>query len=505
MRRLLSVAAMLGALLAFPTGCGGGADSPLDEALGYLPDDAVFVFVVSTDFEGDDYEQVRQLLDRFPQGNQAGALLRNEFEDSSNVDYEDDVKPVLGNELVIGVPAAEDFQGDDEGFVMALQAKDGDKAEEFVQKNADEVGEVDGANIYESESGGTFTTLKDDTIVLSGQREMVEQALETRDGDDRLREDDFDEAFGDLPDDALVRMYGDAQKLLEGSEDPDAAAALKSKWVSSLRKFAITVDALDDGVETQFRLETEGLSEEDLPIAAGSESPAVVARENEVSFALRNVTQSIKFGEATAQSVDATQFGQYQAAKSALGRRLGINVDEDVYGQFEGDTSVTVSLDGKFASRSELRDAAAFEETLAKLADEPELLEQLLGGDEEIRIEKPRGDEKLYGLVSSDGDRLVFGVVDGVFVVANDPEKAEQIASAQPEQVEGAEGAFALKADGQAIANEIAEDVLGTELGALAELFGGIDAFTEPVGDLTGSIRHETDALTGRFKLFVEE
>jgi hypothetical protein len=403
---------------------------------------------------------------------------------------------------VIGVPTAEDFEGEDDRFVMALEAKDGDKAEDFVRRDAREVGERNGANIYESESGGTFTALNGDTMVLSNSKQTIEQALETRDGDDRLREDDLEEAFGDLPDDALLRMYGDAQRLIEDSAGTEDAR--KSKWVSALRKFAITADAVDDGVEVQFRLETEGLSEEDLPMAAGEESPAVVARENEVSFALRNVTQAIKFGEVTGQEIDATEFGQYQAAKNLLGSRLGIDVDEDIYGQFEGDTSVSVALDGKFASRSELRDAAAFETTLAKIADEPDLLARLLDEDE-VQIEKPRGGEKLYGLVSSDGDRLVYGVVNGVFILANDPAKAEQIATGEPAPVEGAEGAFALKADGEAIANDIAEDLLGDQLGGLAELLGGISAFTEPVGDLTGSMRNETDALTGRFKLAIEE
>jgi hypothetical protein len=215
------------------------------------------------------------------------------------------------------------------------------------------------------------------------------------------------------------------------------------------------------------------------------------------------VAQSITFGEAIGQAVDPTQFGQYQAAKSQIGSRLGIDVDEDVYGQFEGDTSVSVSLDGKFASRSELRDPDAFEATLAKLADEPELVEALLGGDEELKIEKPRRGEKLYGVVSSEGDPLVLGVVNGVFIMANDPTRAEQIAAGELEPVDGAEGAFALKGDGEAIANEVVREAFGDQLGGVPDLFGA--AFTAPVGDFTGSMRSETDALTGRFKLFIEE
>src|SRR4051794_24865571 len=64
----LSALFALAALVLALAGCGGGgsdkASSPLDEALGYLSEDAGFAFVASTDLN--DYDDLRAVLDKFP-------------------------------------------------------------------------------------------------------------------------------------------------------------------------------------------------------------------------------------------------------------------------------------------------------------------------------------------------------------------------------------------------------------------------------------------------------
>ena len=54
------------ALSACGSDDGDEAASPLDEALGYLPEDAGFALIASTDL--DDYENVQKLIDKFPFG-----------------------------------------------------------------------------------------------------------------------------------------------------------------------------------------------------------------------------------------------------------------------------------------------------------------------------------------------------------------------------------------------------------------------------------------------------
>ena len=85
-------------------GCGGDSDSgsgPLDNALGYLPDDAPLVITIDTDVEGSQFKAIQEIADKFPFSDQVKGQLQQRLE-SGDVSYEDDVKPLLGNEFVVG-------------------------------------------------------------------------------------------------------------------------------------------------------------------------------------------------------------------------------------------------------------------------------------------------------------------------------------------------------------------------------------------------------------------
>ncbi len=324
--------------------------------------------------------------------------------------------------------------------------------------------------------------------MLAGSEEALDRALERADGDDHLTQDTFQAAFEGLPDGGLARVYADLEELI--GRDPDAREARKVKWVDALRTLGLTAGATDSGVEMQFNVRTdpEGLTEEDLPMASGDESPPVIARSGEIGFGLRDISQVIEFAEAAGQSIDPSGFGDYAQAKQTLDSRLGINIDEDLIGGLRGEMSGSVSLEGEFAARAEVEDPAAFKRTLAKIAEV---------------LPAPSAGEGLYRVGGSDGDLAVFGVVGDVFVVASDPERAGEIAVEDPETVDGAQGAFALRSDAQALANALVSR-LGPQLG-LSGLEGfGAQLFTGPLEDLTGSMSVETDGLRGRMQLAVE-
>jgi hypothetical protein len=154
---------------------------------------------------------------------------------------------------------------------------------------------------------------------------------------------------------------------------------------------------------------------------------------------------------------------------------------------------------GDFALRAELKDPATFERALANIADfVPDIAEFL--GAEPGELEKPTRGEDLYELALSGGDALVFGVVNGVFVLAGDPAHARELAGASPAAVPGAKGAVVLSADGEQLANDILD-----KIGPL-ELPGNINPkiFTPPLGDLTGSLLADTDGLRGKITLEIE-
>ena len=117
-----------------------------------------------------------------------------------------------------------------------------------------------------------------------------------------------------------------------------------------------------------------------------------------------------------------------------------------------------------------------------------------------VTIEKPDGGEGVYTLAQADGDNIAFGVVDGVLVVADDPEEAEEIAAEEPEAVDGAQGAVVMRSDAGELANAVIED-FGPALGLSGFNALGAQLFTDEFGDLSGSISSSTGGMTGRVTL----
>jgi hypothetical protein len=502
MRRLIATFLVLSALLV--AGCGGGDDSgsALDSALSYLPKDAPFAVAIDTDLDGDQYKAAQALLEKFPFGDQIQNSLRQQLEQGTNVDFNDDVRPVLGNPIVVGGTSAASITGDtgDTAFIGAMQAKDEDALGDLIDKTKpNKTGEESGATVYED--GDTIFAVKDDTVIFASDRQQLTQALERSDGDDHLDEDTFNEGLDGLPSSALARVYADLEALLKS--DPDTADALNVKWIAALRTLGLTVVAKDDSVDVDFRLRTEGdLSDADLPIAPGNEAPDVIKQDAEVGLGIRDLAHIVKFAENAGQAVDPAGFGDYAKAKKTIDNQLGVSLDDDLVGQLTGNVSSTISIDGKFGVRAELKDPQAFERTLAKVADVlPSFAEG--AGFGTVGLSKPKGNEDFYALSQPDGDSVVFGVVDDVLVVANDPNRAAQLAGAEPSAVPGAKGSVVMSAD--------AEQIVNTLLGQFGPLLGlgdlggiGGALFTRPLGDLNGSMSASTDELRGKFTLAID-
>ena len=502
MRRLIAIPLVLLALLI--AGCGDDdSGSALDSALSYLPKDAPFAVAIDTDVEGDQYKALQALIKKFPFGEQVQDNLRQQLEQSSGgVSFNDDVKPVLGNPFVVGAANAGSFTGDSGAneFVAAIQAKDKGALDDLIDKTKPKkAGEQSGATLYDD--NGTVFAVKDDTVVFAGDRQQLTEALKRADGDDHLDEDSFNKGLEGLPDSALARVYVDLEAILKN--DPGSADARKIKWVNALRTMGATVVAKNEGIDVDFRVRTEGdLSDADLPIAPGDESPDVVKRNGEVGLGIRDLAHIVRFAENAAQSVDPAGFGDYAQAKGTIDKQLGVSLDDDLIGQLTGNVSASLSIDGKFGVRSELKDPKAFERTLAKVAD---VLPSFArgAGSGPMRLSKPKGDQSFYTLTRSDGGTVVFGVVDDVLVVASDRRRANELAAAEPTAVSGAKGSVVLSADAQELVNRLLGQ-FGPALG-LGDLGGlGGALFTRPLGDLDGSVTASSDELRGKLTLAID-
>jgi hypothetical protein len=483
------------------SGCGGGGEaaSPLDEGLGYLPPDASFAVAIDTDLDGAQYRELNRIAGDLGLEGQVEGALRQLLEAGDDVDFERDVKPVLGNPFVVGAPSARSVtDGQDESeFVGAIQARDEEALQRLVDKSRPrEAGERSGATLYRDSDGDTFA-VKEDVLIVANSEPVLEQALDRREGDERFGEDDFDRGLDGLPDEALVRVYADVQGLLDS--DPDTRSAQRVPWVNGLRTLGLTAAAEDDGVSVDYLLRTEDVEEQDLPIASGDESPGVVRRSGEVAVAIRDLRQVVEFGEAAARAVNPESFRDYEAGKEQIDTLLGVNLDRDVIAQLTGDTAASFTVDGRFAIRAELEDAEAFKQTLEKASD---VLPRLAEGidDGEYGLERPEGAGGLYRLTDSNGRSYFFGVVDQLFVLDSSAAGARRLAAASPEQVAGARGSVASIANAEQLV-EAALTGFGTQFG-LPDGRGDIRDI--PLGEIVSSTSASPDGLRGSILLGVD-
>jgi uncharacterized protein DUF3352 len=499
MRRFLALS--LAAVVLALAGCGGGGDSggALDEALGYLPKDAPFAVAIDTNLKGDQYHALGRLAGRFPFGGQLERQLQQQIERGGNVDFDKDVRPLLGNPFVVGAVDARSFAGNraSDQFVGAIKAKDGGKLDDLVKKEgAHEDGEKNGAKLYRGNNGDSFA-IKDDVLIVAGTKQVLEGALQQRDKDDRLDQAAFDKALRGLPKKALLRVYSDVGGLLRA--DPSARQARRVNWVAALRTLGLTASAANDGISIDFKLRTDGrgLKEGDLPIAAGDQAPKIVRRPGELGIGLRDPSQILDFAQAAGQAVDPAGFGQVQAAKLQIERRLGVDIDRDLVGQLTGDVSVNVAPNGRFGLRAELKDPAAFERTLRKVADTlPRVAESLGGGT--VGLAKPKRGGDFYALAQPDGDSIVFGVVNKVLVVSNEPARAGRLGSDTPSDVSAAAGSLVVDADARQLAQALLRQ-LAPRIGLGGSLGGQL--FTGSLGELTGWVSAGTGGVGGKLKL----
>ncbi len=515
--RKLSLLTLLLAILVV-AGCGssaGGeeADSPLDNALRYLPADAPFAVAIDTDTEGDQYGAASDIVDRFPFGDVVKDRLKNEVEDRAG-DVER-LQKALGNEFVVGSTDAESFietpGGEDRAFVGAIQAKSEGALDELLKdEKLEEDGESNGAKLYKDDSGDSFA-IDGDVLVVAGSKQELEDALETRDGDDSLTEEDFEAGTEGVPADALLRVYVDIGGLLRAS--PEAKDALRSKWVNAVRTAGIALSVEQDAVAIDFSVKTdpEGLTDADLPMASGAASPQVLDRDGEVGVALRDAAQLLEFAQTTAKAIDPNGFSGFETGKAQIERRLKIDLEQDLLGQLDGDLAVSINLDGKFGARAELKDPAAFKQTLTKLEEIlPSIAEGFTG--EKVGFAKPKAGEDFYAIATRGGDKIVFGVVDGFFVLSNDPGIAGTLAADRTKTVPGAKGALVVNADAEKIAQKLLAQVEGLDFGIgdygelgkrIGDELRGLGV--RPLDDLTGSLEATTDGFTGKLRLTLDE
>jgi hypothetical protein len=469
------IAALAAALaVAFAAACGGGSDepasTPLGDALSYLPRDAASVIAVETDAEHAQWKQLNELISKF----QIAAQIRQQGQDRvarGQLDFDRDLRPQLGNELVIGSP-----EGTPRGrrsIVLAVKLKDPAVARRDL--------------LPDMKSAGLEARIDEDMLVAASTRELLDAAVERHDEDGHLTEDDFEDDLGRLAEgEPLLRATGNLER---GAERANASGL---PWPKALRTFAATGQAKPNGLAIDFDVRTESVNAQDLPFPPGPQSPPVPVREGEIAVAAREPGRTLGLVNRLRDVLPRTK-AHSKALNDALGR-IGVDLQRDLVGQLGATGAASFPLDGTYVARADLKDSARVARTLKTLSDR---LAGAATGDIGFTIE-PGGGEGFYRLNADRGRQLFVGVAGNQIALGEEAGRARDFASERSAPVPGARGSVAIAADGRSVANALIQQRASGAFALLGQVL------TEPIGDLRGWMETTPTGMTGHAELGIE-
>jgi hypothetical protein len=245
---LVASAAVLAAGALAVAGCGGdeAVSAPVDTAASYVPAGTPMYFEVTTEADGPQWNQVRELAQLFPAYPTLLAELQDKL-DAENVDFERDVRPLLGARAAVGVtsldavdevanaatgttstpdPAAAGDAATDavgESALGVVDIADGARAdvEALIERTGGRPdGELDGASVFLDPEGDDTTVIgvTDEVMLVADRREDLAAALEANaaGGEATLAGTDaFTDTLGKLPDDVFGLMYVDVGAVVQ--------------------------------------------------------------------------------------------------------------------------------------------------------------------------------------------------------------------------------------------------------------------------------------------------
>jgi hypothetical protein len=233
MVRFLQIAALIALALAL-SGCGAKDRGATASGAEIVPANAPAFVSIDSDLSSDQWQQVDELLQKFPARSMLVNELRSSLEEDSGLDYEDDIKPALGEEVDL---VWLDFENEGSNIVGVTKPKDETRFELLIDK----------AN---AESGSELTFGKvGDWYVLADSQAKIDRFTAMSKSGEKLADDDlFNDALAELPDEALVHVYVQGQGLVDalksfggmelgpfGAEKPEFLSAALAAEGSGLR------------------------------------------------------------------------------------------------------------------------------------------------------------------------------------------------------------------------------------------------------------------------------
>jgi Protein of unknown function (DUF3352) len=380
---------LCGLALVVP-GCGGeDGDGTTLSGAETVPANVPLYISVDTNLDSEQWQTAQDLLRKFPGREKLLDMLRKELA-AEDVDFERDVRPVLGPEL--GVVWLD--TNDDDAFVGLMQPKD----------------EAKFAALLKKEDPPLVHTEIDGWTAFSDNQKYLDRFRREQSGEKLADSDAYSEAVSSLPEDALVKLYfggPQVQEEIRTAFSEEGVPEGIAKRFSDLRSGALALTAEPGGV----RFEADLVTGTDLGI--DTYEPQLpdtlpVGALLYVSFAnLDRPARSIL--DAIADAVPNFQEQLRQAEQG-----FGFSVEEDVLPLLENEGAIAVYPD---------RPLPAVVVALEDPDDKAVKLLDRVGALLELGNEGSRAQEQVQGLTVKElrieGVSIFYARMDGVFVASN--------------------------------------------------------------------------------------
>lgn len=430
----IGLACTLAACGSASAGASGG--DPLATELSYLPAGSPVVATITTDPGSAPVKSLSTLLSKF----QVASLLTNSLKQQiqkHGVNYDTDVKPLLGNPVAFGTLETTTATGNKLKAVAVWVTKDASRLNALVTNRSvgdRKLGSHDGATLYSSRDGSSVIAVDGATVVGADTQALVKAALDRHANGGGMTVTGYNQELAGLPSGSLVRVSGDVKALLA---TPQAAKARLVPWVAAIKSYGVAITPTSSGLSLDWKVDTTGrqLTASELPIAAGDTPPALAAGQSG-SFGIRDPAQIAAFVESTVKAVSPAGYGQFLTALGALKSAYGIDVT-GALGQLTGDL-ITAGQGQVSLIRAGVTDPASVRSTLSALQSHIQVFSP------KIRMSAIGGG---FYAVKSPTINLNVGVVGNQIVAGNASPARLRAFAAAPTAPAAGHGAIALNTD----------------------------------------------------------
>jgi Protein of unknown function (DUF3352) len=402
-RRLLL--GLLGVLCVLPAAaaCGGGSPAA-GGAAGVIPAGVPVYVSIDTDFEGDQIEQARELLARFPGSSGLLGMLEAELSEGAGVDFEQDVRPALGDRLDIAVL---ELPSDDSAtpVVALLEPDDQDAFDALLEKASAEdrpvVAEIDG-----------WTALAEDQATL----DRFEQ---DREAGSLEESDEFKDAMDGLAEEALVRLYVGPSAFREALAEAQPSLT-QLQQLFPVNGLGVALPVEDRGIRLEAAARTEFSSENFEP-----ELPSAIPGGAIAYIGFGNVAEPIR--DALDRAGEENPEVDQQIAQLELA--LGLSLQDDVLPLLERETAIAIYPGEAGAELPAFLVAMRVEDEAQAVATVDQILER--AGQFFSEVPAPTRLEvegvELRQVALSDGTTILYGGVDGTLFATTDSALAAEL------------------------------------------------------------------------------